>query len=147
MNMRFLKTGLLSICLMSNFCFGSAAVARDRWPEPEVPGSCRVGTTCNTYSTRHKPNDAKAIGGFYVNITSENSSATVKWTAQKCNREEFSGAQPISTRSTNQNYINFPDVGIPFSVGVCSFTYEIVNPQRTDGGTEIQFKFNYDVDW
>ena len=133
--------------MMSSFCFGSAAVARDRWPEAEAQEKCTIAEApCKTY-TRFKPNDAKAIGGFYVNITSENSSAIVEYTARKCNGEEFSKAQNISTRSTDQNYIDFPNVYTPLDVGVCSFTYRIVNPQRTDGGTQIDFKFNYDVDW
>ncbi len=144
--MHGLKMGLLFVGFISSFSFASIARAGERWPEPEKPGNCPVNSVCDRYDTRFKPDNAWGIGGFYVNLTTERSSATITWTARKCDGNEISGSKNISRGSTGQNYIDFPNK-IPFTQGVCSFSYSVVNPKNEDGGNRVDFLMNYDVDY
>lgn len=139
--MQGLKIGLLSVCLISTFSFSSIAQAGERWPEPEKRGRCPVNQVCDQYRTYEKPADARGIAGFYVNLTSPDSSALIRWKHRLCNGEAKEGSQEISTSSTGKNYIDFPE-------SVCSFTFNVVDAKNYRGNeTEIQFLMNFDVDY
>jgi hypothetical protein len=144
--MHNLKIGLLLVSFISSFSFASIARAGERWPGPEKSGICQVNQVCGS-PTYQKPSNTWGIGGFYVNLTSPDSSALIRWTARKCNGNELSGLRHISTSSTGQNYIDFPNKGW-FTSGVCSFRFEVVDANRyRDGGSIVAFLINYDVDY
>jgi hypothetical protein len=136
----------LLVGLISSFSFGSIARAGERWPGPERPGSCPVNQVCDQYPTYFKPSDAWGIGGFYVNLTSERSFATLQWTATTCNNQQISGTKNISRDSTGQNYIDFPNK-LPFVSGVCSFRFILLNARSENGANQVNFVMNYDVDY
>ena len=141
--MHSLKMGLLFVGFISSFSFASIAWAGERWPGPERPGACQVNQVCDKYGPYQKPDDARGIGGFYVNLTSPDSSALITWTARQCESNQIisSGSKDISTSSTGQNYIDFPS-------RVCNFTFTLLNPKRYRGGGErVDFLMNYDVDY
>lgn len=141
--MHGLKMGLLFVTVMSSFSFASIARAGERWPEPERPGNCPFNQSSCEYRTYQVPPGASGIGGFYVNLTSPDSSALITWTARRCGdgKEISSGSKNISTSSTGQNYIDFPS-------GVCNFTFKVLDPKRyRGGGNRVDFLMNYDVDY
>lgn len=145
--MHGLKMGLLFVGFISSFSFASIARAGERWPEPEKPGSCRVNQVCDQYRTYQKPSNAWGIAGFYVNLTSPDSSAIIRWSARQCDGKEITGSKDISTSSAGNNYIDFPNK-LPFVSGVCSFTFNVLDPKRyRDGGNQVEFLMNYDVDY
>ncbi|MCC3431276.1 MAG: hypothetical protein JGK30_27720 [Microcoleus sp. PH2017_40_RAT_O_B] len=144
--MHGLKMGLLFVGFISSFSFASIARAGERWPGPEKSGSCSVNQTICDYPTYFKPNDAWGIGGFYVNLMTERSSATIRWTATTCDNKPLSGTRDISRGSTGQNYIDFPNKS-PFASGVCSFTFSLVGATNGYGGDKVDLKTNYDVDY
>jgi len=151
--MHGLKMGLLFVTVISSFSFASIARAGERWPGPERSGKCPVNQVCGPYpqsgsGAYEKPNnDSWGIGGFYVNLTSQDSSAIIRWTARKCDGNQISGSKDISTSSTGQNYIDFPNK-LPFTSGVCSFTFNVMDAKRyRDGESQVEFLMNYDVDY
>ena len=144
--MHGLKMGLLFVGFISTFSFASIARAGERWPGPEKHGICLVNQVCGS-PTYQKPSNAWGIGGFYVNLTSPDSSALIRWTARQCDGTELSSSRNISTSSTGQNYIDFPNRG-RFASGVCSFRFNVVDANRyRDGGPLVEFLTNYDVDY
>ena len=144
--MHNLKIGWLFVGFISSFSFASIARAGERWPGPEKYGICQVNQVCGS-PTYQKPSNAWGIGGFYVNLTSPDSSALITWTARQCDGKELSGSRNISTSSTGQNYIDFPNRR-PFASGICSFRFEVVDANRyRDGGPLVTFLINYDVDY
>ncbi len=144
--MHGLKMGLLFVGFLSTFSFASIARAGERWPGSEKHGICQVNQVC-TSPTYQKPSNTWGIGGFYVNLTSPDSSALIVWTARKCDGTELSGLRNISTSSTGQNYIDFPNKS-RFASGVCSFRFNVVDANRyRDGGPLVEFLINYDVDY
>ena len=148
--MHGLKMGLLFVGFISSFSFASIARAGERWPGPERPGGCPVNQICEygPYTINPNASGAWGIGGFYVNLTSRDSSALITWTARQCDGKEISsGAKNISTSSTGQNYIDFPNK-LPFTQGVCSFTFKVIDGKRyRDGENRIEYLINYDVDY
>lgn len=143
--------GLLFVGFISSFSFASIARAGERWPGPEKSGNCPFSqSSCEYGPYIIVPNDLRAwgIGGFYVNLTSPDSSALIAWTAKQCDGKEISsGTKNISTSSTGQNYIDFPNRSF-FAQGVCSFTFTLLNPKRyRGGGDRVDFLTNYDVDY
>ena len=149
--MHSLKMGLLFVGLISSFSFASIARAGERWPGPEKRGQCEVNQVCGPYpesGSYEKPSDASGIGGFYVNLTSPDSSALITWTARQCDGKEISGSKNISTSSTGQNYIDFPNRSFFNAQGVCNFTFNVLDAKRyRDGGAQVNFLMNYDVDY
>jgi hypothetical protein len=153
--MHSLKMGLLFVGFLSSFSFASIARAGERWPGPERSGQCEVNQVCGLYpraGSYEKPNNGSwGIAGFYVNLTSPDSSALIRWRARLCNsnNDEISGSKEISTSSTGQNYIDFPNkFPNPLQAGVCSFTFNVVDAKRyRDGGDKVQFLMNYDLDY
>ena len=144
--MQSLKMGFLFVGLISSFSFASIARAGERWPGPEKHGTCQVNQVCGS-PTYQKPSNAWGIGGFYVNLTSPDSSALITWTARQCDGRELSGSRNISTSSTGQHYIDFPNKR-RFASGVCSFRFNVVDAKRyRDGGYLVEFLINYDVDY
>ncbi|MCC3412737.1 MAG: hypothetical protein JGK24_16200 [Microcoleus sp. PH2017_29_MFU_D_A] len=148
--MHRLKMGLLFVTVVSSFSFGSIARAGERWPVPENRGSCLVNQVCDTYNKNQdyqKPSNAWGIAGFYVNLTSPDSSAIIRWSARLCDGKEITGSKDISTSSTGQNYIDFPNRSF-FAQGVCSFRFNVLDAKRyRDGGNQVDFLMNYDVDY
>ncbi|NJK70078.1 MAG: hypothetical protein HC941_29450 [Microcoleus sp. SU_5_3] len=149
--MHGLKMGLLFVGFISSFSFASIARAGERWPGPEKSGNCAVNSVCGPYpqsGSYEKPNNGSwGIAGFYVNLTSRDSSALITWTAQQCDGKELSGSRNISTSSTGQNYIDFPNK-LPFVSGVCSFTFKVLDAKRyREGGDRVDFLTNYDLDY
>jgi hypothetical protein len=144
--MHNLKIVFLFVGLISSFSFGSIARAGERWPGSERPGMCQVNQVCDQYPTYFKPNDAWGIGGFYVNLTTERSSATIRWTATTCDNKQINGTKDISRGSTGQNYIDFPNK-LPFVSGVCSFGFSVLDAKNGDGGDKVYFMMNFDVDY
>ena len=144
--MHSLKMGLLFVGFISSFSFASIARAGERWPGPEKSGNCPLTlSSCqyNTYQIPPSASGALGIGGFYVNLTSPDSSALITWTARQCESNQIisSGSKDISTSSTGQNYIDFPS-------RVCNFTFTLLNPKRyRGGGDRVDFLMNYDVDY
>jgi hypothetical protein len=139
--MHGLKMGLLFVGFISSFSFASIALAGERWPEREKPGNCPFNQRSCEYRTYQIPRGASGIGGFYVNLTSPDSSALITWTAGQCDGNQISGSRNISTSSTGQNYIDFPP-------RVCNFTFKVLDPKRyRDGGNRVDFLMNYDVDY
>ncbi|HAA31016.1 MAG TPA: hypothetical protein DCE56_29060 [Cyanobacteria bacterium UBA8553] len=141
--MRGLKTCFLSVFLLASPSFGLIALAQSRWPESEKRGYCPVNTSCNfpqNGSYYNKPSDVRGIGGFYVNLTSPDSSALIMWEARKCDGSSFSGNRQISTNTTGQNYTDFPS-------NVCNFKFTVTDGKRyRDGGNRVDFLMNFDVD-
>ena len=145
--MHSLKMGLLFVGLISSFSFPSIARAQERWPQRENRGSCPVNQVCDGYPTYQKPSNAWGIAGFYVNLTSPDSSAIIRWSARQCDGKEITGSKDISTSSAGNNYIDFPNK-LPFASGVCSFTFNVLDAKRyRDGGVQVDFLMNYDVDY
>ena len=142
--MHGLKMGLLFVGVISSFSFASIARAGERWPEPERTGNCPLSqSSCEykNYKIRPSASGPSGIGGFYVNLTSPDSSALITWTAKKCDGNQINGSKDISTSSTGQNYIDFPP-------RVCSFTFTLLNAKRyRDGGNSVDLLMNYDVDY
>ncbi len=139
--MHSLKMGLLFVGFISSFSFASIARAGERWPGPERPGKCPLNQSSCEYNTYQVPSGALGIGGFYVNLTSPDSSALITWTASQCDGNQISGSKDISTSSTGQNYIDFPS-------RVCNFTFTLLNAKRyRGGGDRVDFLMNYDVDY
>lgn len=146
--MHSLKMGLLFVGLISSFSFASIARAGERWPGPEKPGKCPLNQSSCEYNTYQIPSGALGIGGFYVNLTSPDSSALITWTARKCDGNEISGSKDISTSSTGQNYIDFPDRSFFNAEGVCNFTFKVIDAKRyRDNEKIVTFLMNYDVDY
>ena len=145
--MHSLKMGLLFVGFISSFSFASIARAGERWPGPERPGNCPLNQSSCEYNTYQIPSGALGIGGFYVNLTSPDSSAIIRWSARQCDGKEISGSKDISTSSAGNNYIDFPNK-LPFASGVCSFTFNVLDAKRyRDGGAQVDFLMNYDVDY
>lgn len=148
--MHGLKMGLLFVTVISSFSFASIARAGERWPGPEKPGSCLVNQVCDQYNRNDaykKPDNAWGIAGFYVNLTSPDSSAIIRWSARLCDGKEITGSKDISTSSTGQNYIDFPNKSF-FASGVCSFRFNVLDAKRyRDGERQVDFLMNYDVDY
>ncbi len=124
------------------------------WPEPKKPGSCWVTSTdCFFPRPGRRPGDvyswtegSKGVGGFYVNLTSANSAATVHYKAYLCS----TGALAIEEKKliassltdsdyldTKINYIEFPD-------GVCGFEFFLVHKSRADE-KRIEFVMNFNI--
>ena len=150
--MHGLKMGLLFVGVISSFSFASIARAGERWPEPERTGNCPLSqSSCEykNYKIRPSASGPSGIGGFYVNLTSPDSSALITWTASKCDGNEISGSKNISTSSTGQNYIDFPNRSFfAQGQGVCSFTFKVIDAKRyRDGRDKVQFLMNFDLDY
>lgn len=143
--MHGLKMGLLFVGFISSFSFASIALAGERWPGPERTGNCPLTqSSCEgygPYQIRPSASGPSGIGGFYVNLTSPDSSALITWKASLCDGNQINGSKDISTSSTGQNYIDFPP-------RVCNFTFTLLNAKRyRDNGNRIDFLTNYDVDY
>ncbi len=138
--MRVIKTAVLSVILMASSSLGLIAIAQNRWPEGTKNGECPVGQTCpypSDVSGRGSkycaPSDREAIGGFYVDLRTPNSSATITWFLDNGNY----GSKNIVSSQNGQNWVSFGNPGVQ----CFNFT---VQPMSNKDET-VNFKFNFDV--
>ncbi|MBD2537645.1 AAA-like domain-containing protein [Coleofasciculus sp. FACHB-SPT36] len=118
------------------------------WPKSEKPERCDLKQIKCTFGGYNKPSNLKGIGGFYVNLISGDSAATVRWVAKKCNNAgEITGEKRIWTSTSGKNYIDFPYPIFPWEQPVCSFKFTLtdINPNK-DEPDKIEFLTNFDVD-
>ena len=140
---RIIKIGIAvaSIIFMSAVSLLLWAEQRaDRWPEDEMFTYCTFKDKKCIFE-HEKPDRVMGIGGFYVNLITPNSEATIYWSAQYCqSTKTLTGSKYISTSSTNQNYIDFP-------IFICSFDFTIADMSSNEINSDrIEFKSNYDID-
>jgi hypothetical protein len=134
--MRVIKTTVLSVILMASSSLGLIAIAQNRWPHGEYNGQCRSGQSCQ-YPNEQSGGGSKfcapnneAIGGFYVDLYTVDSSATIKWYF-----DNTYGSKNIVSSQRGQNWVSFGNPGVQ----CFSFTVEpISNSQLVD------FKYNFD---
>ncbi|MFB2922119.1 hypothetical protein [Aerosakkonema funiforme] len=134
------KTYLLSFFLAITSSIPLGTLAQDRWPMREKSGSCPVDSTCRI--GWQKPNNASGIGGFYINITSPNSAALVTFAAKKCDGtlvEDKGGLRFVTDKTTNYNYVDLPP-------NTCRVLVTIFKTRRDTGG-DVEFVYNFDVDY
>ncbi|HEY9867311.1 MAG TPA: hypothetical protein V6D21_24255 [Candidatus Obscuribacterales bacterium] len=138
--MRVIKTTVLSVILMATSSLGLIAIAQNRWPEGVKRGRCPVGQTCS-YPTDGDPRGSRycapsnqeAIGGFYVDLDTPDSSAVITWFLDN---GQF-GSKNIVSSQNGQNWVSFGNPGVQ----CFNFTFQ----PMPNNGTRVDFKFNFDA--
>jgi prepilin-type N-terminal cleavage/methylation domain-containing protein len=125
------------------------------WPESKKWGGCWVASPdcffprpgARSGDVYSQPRGYKEVKGFYVNLTTPNSAATLTYKAYPCSdsgsvlsdskyiESSIAGSEYLDTRS---NYISFPK-------GICGFEIYLIQKLRTDGN-RIYFDMNFAVD-
>jgi hypothetical protein len=139
--MRVINTTVLSVILMVSSSLGSIAIAQNRWPDSPSRGECPVGGTCKyprdgdpRGSKYCAPSDREAIGGFYVDLRTLNSSAVITWFLDD---GRTSGSKNIVSSQNGQNWVSFGNPGVQCFY----FTFQpMSNNDRT-----VEFEFNFDA--
>lgn len=149
---RIIRTALVVSSVISSVVIAAIVVLPRvqfvSWPNPEEPERCTLKQIKCTFDDYNKPSNLKGIGGFYVNLISRDSAATVRWVAKKCNNAgEITGEKRIWTFTSGKNYINFPYAIFPWEQPVCSFTFTLadLSPNKNEPD-KIEFLTNFDVD-
>ncbi len=125
------------------------------WSEPKKPGSCWV-TSVDCFFPRpgrrpgdvySRPEGSKGVGGFYVNLTSSNSVATVHYKAYYCSTGALAieEKKPIVSSLTDSEYLDTKINYIKLPDGVCGFEFFLVHKSRADG-KRIEFVMNFNMD-
>ncbi|MBD2038240.1 hypothetical protein H6F76_25130 [Leptolyngbya sp. FACHB-321] len=124
------------------------------WSEAQKPGSCWVASNdCffprpgrrpgDVYS---KPDDSKEVSGFYVILTSPNSTATVRYKAYLCSGATLGaeGSKLIGSSLTDSDYLDKKSNYVSFPQGVCGFEFYLIQKSRSTGA-RIEFITNFSI--
>ncbi|MEK0183012.1 hypothetical protein [Microcoleus anatoxicus] len=143
--MRVIKTAVLSVILMATSSLGLIAIAQNRWPEDTKSGQCPVGQTCRYPQPGTRPGDAycagdgEIVGGFYVDLETPNSTATIRWSGRSAVGAFATDSKFIATETRGQNWISFGNVGMK------CFVFEVVEPRSHSGNQNVNFVTNFDA--
>ncbi|MEY3866115.1 MAG: hypothetical protein RLZZ338_6 [Cyanobacteriota bacterium] len=137
--MRVIKTTVLSVILMATSSLGLIAIAQNRWVRSNAGGECDVGTTCRypLDGSRYCVGGEETIGGFYVDLTTPNSYATITWFGDNGSQYRPSGDKPIAYHTRGQHWIGFGNPGM-------QCFYFTITPM-SNSTTKVQFDFNFDA--
>jgi hypothetical protein len=136
--MRVIKTTVLSVILMASSSLGLIAIAQNRWQGAEYEHQCRSGQTCsypneqNRGSSKHCAPNNEAIGGFYVDLYTVDSSAEIKWYFD----DNTYGRKNIVSSQRGQNWVSFGNPGVQ----CFSFTVAPISKEEM-----VHFKYNFDL--